>query len=327
LKEAVSHERSIVIVTPALADANNGNWQTASRWQRMLAPRYRARIVRAWPDGDAAARDDAMIALHAVRSLPSISKWAAQRGSQGLAVVLTGTDLYAAGGMDPLAREAVGVAQRLVVLQERGRNALPAGVRGKARVIFQSTTKRATLAKTRSHLRALMVGHLREVKSPQTLFETAALLHDERDIFIDHVGEALDPKLGALARSTGRRFPNYRWLGGLPHEDVRRRIQRAHVLVHASRAEGGAHVIMEAVSCGTPVLASSVDGNIGMLGAGYSGYFPHGDAQRLAALLVQCRDAAVFPRKLRAQCRARAPLFAPAAEKAALERLVEELLG
>jgi len=86
-------------------------------------------------------------------------------------------------------------------------------------------------------------------------------------------------------------------------------------------------VIMEAVCCGTPVLASSVDGNIGMLGAGYSGYFPHGDAQSLAALLVQCRDATIFPRKLRTQCRARAPLFAPAAEKAALERLVEELLG
>ena len=42
---------SVVIVSPALADANNGNWQTARRWQQMLAPNYRTRIVRDWPDG------------------------------------------------------------------------------------------------------------------------------------------------------------------------------------------------------------------------------------------------------------------------------------
>ena len=27
----------VVIVSPALADANNGNWQTARRWQRFLS--------------------------------------------------------------------------------------------------------------------------------------------------------------------------------------------------------------------------------------------------------------------------------------------------
>jgi hypothetical protein len=30
------HRQKIVIVTPALADANNGNWQTARRWRQML---------------------------------------------------------------------------------------------------------------------------------------------------------------------------------------------------------------------------------------------------------------------------------------------------
>ena len=35
----------IVIVSPALADANNGNWQTARRWQRLLQPNQ-VRIVR-----------------------------------------------------------------------------------------------------------------------------------------------------------------------------------------------------------------------------------------------------------------------------------------
>ncbi|HAV75652.1 MAG TPA: TIGR04348 family glycosyltransferase, partial [Limnobacter sp.] len=28
---------SVVIVSPALADSNNGNWQTARRWQLFLS--------------------------------------------------------------------------------------------------------------------------------------------------------------------------------------------------------------------------------------------------------------------------------------------------
>ena len=120
--------------------------------------------------------------------------------------------------------------------------------------------------------------------------------------------------------------PNYRWLGGLPHEAVRRRIQRAHLLIHASRLEGGAHVIMEAVASGTPVLASHIPGNIGMLGADYAGYFPWGDAAALAALILRCQNDGLLLATLAAQCRARAPLFEPAAERRALRRLVDELL-
>ncbi len=120
--------------------------------------------------------------------------------------------------------------------------------------------------------------------------------------------------------------PNYRWLGGLPHEAARRRIQRAHLLVHPSHMEGGAHVIIEAVASGTPVLASRIEGNVGMLGEDYAGYFPWGDAPALAALLARCREDAAFLDRLREQCHERAPLFEPAAEAAALRRLLADLL-
>ena len=59
--------------------------------------------------------------------------------------------------------------------------------------------------------------------------------------------------------------------------------------------EGGAHVVMEAVRSGTPVLASRVAGNVGMLGADYAGYFEHGDAAALAALLERCREGQAGP--------------------------------
>lgn len=322
---------SLVIVSPALAAANNGNWRTARRWQQLLAPAFPVRVVQHWPDARASG-DTLMLALHARRSADAIQAWAQAHPGRGLAVVLTGTDLYQDIRSDPWAQRSLELAQRLVVLQELGAQALPAACRDKARLVFQSTPARAALPKSARLLRAVMVGHLRQVKSPQTLFEAARLLRPRDDIRIDHIGEGSDPQLADQAHATARDCPQYRWLGALPHAQVRQRIQRAHVLVHASAMEGGAHVIMEAVRSGTPVLASRVPGNVGMLGADYAGYFPHGDAAALASLLEECRAgqmakhpaSALLPR-LGAQCALRAPLFDATAERAALVQLLHEL--
>jgi putative glycosyltransferase (TIGR04348 family) len=335
--------RRVVIVSPALADANNGNWQTAQRWASFLPKdRFQVRIIQSWPDAlaeqlaahPAARQDEVMLALHARRSAGSIAAWAARpaKQSQGLAVVLTGTDLYRDIAHDSDAQTSLVLAQHLVVLQERGLAALPEALRPKARVIFQSSTALAPVAKPAPHtqLRAVMVGHLRAEKSPATLFEAARLLADVPQLFIDHIGQALDPALGTQAQATAAACPNYRWLGSQPHKATRRHIQRAHVLVHTSAMEGGAHVIMEAVQSGTPVLVSRIDGNVGMLGEGYAGYFEPGDAAGLAALLTRCKNedptapGALMP-QLQAQCAARAALFVPAAEQASVLALMDAL--
>jgi putative glycosyltransferase (TIGR04348 family) len=323
----------ILIASPALADANNGNWQTAWRWSRLLGAHYRTQIVRDWQPGQH-PEAVVMLALHARRVAGPIAAWAAAHPGRGLAVVLTGTDLYRDIESDAAAQRSLALAQQLVVLQEQGPQALPAELRGKTRVIFQSTTVRRTLAKTPRHLRAVMVGHLREEKSPETLWAAAQLLRAQPDIYIDHIGGALDPTLGAAAQATMAQCPNYRWLGGLTHEATRRHIQRAHVLVHTSSMEGGAHAIMEAVCSGTPVLASRIDGNVGMLGPDYDGYFPWGDAAALAGLLKRCREGmgegmasgVSMLTALQAQCSLRAPLFEPAAERAALLALLHDLI-
>lgn len=129
--------------------------------------------------------------------------------------------------------------------------------------------------------------------------------------------------------------PNDRWLGGLPHEAVRRRIQRAHVLVHTSRMEGGAHAITEAVTSGTPVLASRVAGKVGMPGEDYACFFPHGNATALADLLRRCATRAdgaeadrpsAYLRQLTAQCTRRAALVDPACEQRRLHQLIQDIL-
>ena len=314
---------SLCIVTPALADANNGNWQTARRWAHMLAGHYRVRLAKQWPDSTTTDDGtDILLALHARRSAASVAAWAKAYPAKPLVLALTGTDLYRDIATDASAQQSLALAHRLVVLQEQGPQELPEALRSKCRVVFQSSTARQTLPKTAAHLRAVMVGHLREEKSPQTLFDAARLIQPDEGIYLDHVGHALDPALGEAARQTQRDCPHYRWLGGQPHAATRGRIQRAHLLVHPSRMEGGAHVIMEAVLCGTPVLASRVPGNVGMLGSGYAGYFAPGDAGALVSLLRRCRSELAQGggtlASLQAQCAARAPLFSPQAERAAL---------
>jgi putative glycosyltransferase (TIGR04348 family) len=245
-----------------------------------------------------------------------------------LGVVLTGTDLYRDIGHDPLAQRSLALAHSLVVLQGLGIQSLPSQHQVKARVIFQSTGTRQTLPKTTRHLRVVMVGHLREEKDPLTLMAAARLLPPDAGVFIDHIGAALDTALGLAAEATQAQCPHYRWLGAVPHAQTLQRIQRAHLLVHTSRMEGGAHVLMEAMCSGTPVLASRIDGNVGLLGEDYGGLLEPGNAQALADRLLACRapqTGHALVAHLGHQCALRAPLFEPSAERAALHRWVQDL--
>ncbi|MBS0304497.1 MAG: TIGR04348 family glycosyltransferase [Proteobacteria bacterium] len=314
---------SLAIVTPALAAANNGNWHTARRWARMLGSRYRVRLADAWDDGDEAG----MIALHARRSAASIAAWHARHPGRPLVVVLTGTDLYRDIDFDAAAQRSLMLADALVVLNELGAHRLPAALRAKAQVVLQSSPARAALARTAHHLRALMVGHLRDEKDPRTYWRAAERLAARRDIRLDHIGSALEPALGAQATALAAGRPQFRWLGGRPHDEVRRRVQRAHVLVNASRMEGGAQVVIEAIRSGTPVLASRIDGHLGLLGDDYEGLFAPSDDAALAALLARARDDRDMLPRLAATLAARSPRFAPQAERAALLALVGRLLA
>lgn len=320
----------VLIVSPATAAANNGNWHTAARWAQMLQPGFSVSIAQDW---DGRTPFDAMLALHARRSAAAIERWAWAQGADfdapGLAVVLTGTDLYRDIETDAQAQASLRLARALVVLQECGPDALPPSMRSKARVIFQSSAPQSPVPKPPCPLRVVMVGHLREEKAPQTLWQAAQLLREHEGVHMEHIGDALDPALAAQAQSCMAQCAHYRWRGGLPHAATLRAIAQAHVLVHTSRMEGGAHAILEAVCSGTPVLASRIPGNVGMLGKDYDGYFALGDAAGLVQLLLRCRDELAQPQGLYAQilrqCAHRAPLFTPATEAAAVQTLVHTL--
>ena len=320
-----THQPVVLIASPAGAAANNGNWQTASRWSRLLRADFHTRLI-ASGEGWQGEPGDALIALHARRSAGSVQAYTTAHPTRPCIVVLTGTDLYRDIHHDASAQDALRRATHLVVLQDQGVAALPMALRAKARVIFQSAPRRQPAPAPQRVLHVIEVGHLRSEKDPLTLLRAAARLADRRDIRIDLIGAGLDATLADAARHTQQISPSFRWLDARPHAETRQRIQRAHLLVNSSRMEGGAHVILEAVQSGTAVLASRIAGNVGMLGEAHAGYFEVGDDAGLAGLIERARDDPPFLAHLRAQGEQRSALFAPATEQRQLLELISSAL-
>ncbi len=321
----------MLLVTPYLAVANNGNWRTAARWARLLADRYRV-IVQAANDPVTGGRRDgavAMIALHARRSAPAIAAWHAARAERALIVTLTGTDLYRdVPAEDAATLASLEAADQLIVLQQDAVRHLPRSHRGKANVVFQSArTLVPWTGKARDQLHCVLVAHLREEKDPRTALAAWAHLPPDLMASLTMIGEALDPALERATRDTVAADPRLRWIGKQPNPATRQAIKRAHLLLVPSRMEGGANVVVEAVTAGTAVLASRISGNIGMLGADYAGYFDAGDARALAQLVARTAREPKFLRELSMQCRRRAKLFTPTAEARSLHAAIDRALN
>jgi putative glycosyltransferase (TIGR04348 family) len=270
-----------------------------------------------------------MIALHARRSRPAIAAWRVARPDRALIVTLTGTDLYNdLPSGDPDTRESIAAADRLIVLQDDAPQFVPQADRGKVDVVFQSARALAPWPRKRNdRLHCILVAHLRKEKDPATVFAAWRTLSAELPIYLTVVGEALDAALGEAARALSAVDPRVRWLGPLPHAKTRQAIKRAHLLLCPSRMEGGANVVVEAVTAGTPVIGSRMSGNIGMLGEDYEGYFPVGEPAELAALLARVWRNPQLYNALSSQCARQSVRFTPTAERAALSLSLSRALA
>jgi len=314
----------ISIVTPAAAGSRTGNRHTAQRWAQLLrALGHRVAVGTEW-DGRAC---ELLVALHARRSHRSVARFRAEHPRTPVVVVLTGTDLYRDLPGSAEARSSLALADRLVALQDEARRALPARLRGKLRVIYQSADTPLRATAPRGRFRVLVSGHLREEKDPFRAAAALAHLRALPNLEVIQLGAALSDPMRAEAEGWMRREPAYRWLGARSHGRALAWLARSHLLVVSSVMEGGANVISEATRIGTPVLASRIAGNIGMLGRGYPGYFPLGDERALARLIERAARERVYYERLKRAMRARRRLFSPEAERRALANLLGELLG
>ena len=317
----------IVVITPARPSSRSGNRATALRWAKIL--RRLGHSVRLAREYDARPAD-LMVALHAWRSAGAVRRFRALYRDWPLIVGLSGTDVYEYIDRDPRRTlRSLEAADRLVALQDLARHRLPRRLHRKLRIIHQSAPDlprcpRRSAASPR-RFDVAVVAHLRNVKDPLRAASAARLLPAASRVRIVHVGGADGAQWAARAQAEMRRNPRYVWRGEVSGAHVRRLLGRVQALVLSSRSEGGANVISEAVVAGVPVLASRIDGSVGLLGRDYPGYFPVGDTAALARLLARIEAEPRFLARLRAAVARRRDLFSPERELAAWKALLDEL--
>jgi putative glycosyltransferase (TIGR04348 family) len=313
----------VALVTPTAPDSPHGNGVTARRWAEMLRGLgHRVTLTQGY-DGRSC---DVLVALHARRSAGAVRDVRATRPHTPVVVALTGTDLYpdlhAAGvGLDVL--EA---ATRLVVLQPLAVEQLPERLRPRARVVTQSMPPVPAGDPLPDRFEVAFLAHLRPVKDPLRLAAAVRLLPEGSRVRVTHLGESRDEDLAAQAAAESESNPRYTWLGPRPREEALRVLARSRLLAVTSWHEGGANVVTEALAAGVPVVSSRIPGSVGLLGAGYPGYFPAGDTTALAGLLHDLesdRDGGYTD--LRARCAALRGLADPGRERHAWADLLAEL--
>ena len=317
----------ICLVTPAAPGSYHGNRVTAERWAGILTGLgHRVDVAEDYHGQPA----DLLVALHAGKSAGSVRRFRARYPVRPVVLALTGTDLYPRLATSGAAGELLGLADRFVVLQPLAVDQLPPRLRGRARVIYQSVTPPDADGEPhhRRTFDAVLLAHLRPVKDPMVAAAAARLLPEDSPIRIRHAGAVIDRDLGDEAERETRANPRYEWLGGMPWPASFRLLAASRVLLVTSRHEGGANVVSEALAAGVPVIGTRIPGTAGLLGGGYPGYFPAGDAAALAALLVRAqRDEGGLYTELRRRCARLRPLTDPARERAAWQSLLAGLSG
>jgi putative glycosyltransferase (TIGR04348 family) len=313
----------ICLITPAPPGSRSGNRVTALRWARIL--RGLGQHVRVLEEyrGE---RCDLLIALHALRSFPSMERYRSDHADGPLILALTGTDLYGFINTHADARMALDMATRLIVLQRLGLAELPDEVRPKTRVIYQSVpSPRFQVAPQTKRFEVCVLGHLRPVKDPFRTARAARLLPSSSRLQVLHLGAALSKKMETQARHEEDNNPRYHWLGDVPHWKAMRVLARCRLLVLTSELEGGANAISEALAASVPVVSSRIAGSIGLLGEGYPGYFPFGDTQGLAEILSRAELDKKYYKTLQSWCGRLKPLVDPARERQSWQDILREL--
>jgi teichuronic acid biosynthesis glycosyltransferase TuaC len=138
----------------------------------------------------------------------------------------------------------------------------------------------------------LTVGRLAQVKGINVLLDAFASLYRQLDgqARLVIVGEGpLEGALLRLAEQLGI-LPAVDFAGAVKHEAIAPYFQQADVFCLPSFSEGSPAVVVEAMACGCPVVASEVGGLGEMIHPALGLLVPAGDPQALQAALLRAKD-------------------------------------
>lgn len=295
----------IAIFSKLTRNSRSGNWVTASRWQALLSSaKHQVSILHDEKEIETCSAD-LLIGLHARRSGRAL-KIFRQINPQGATMVaLTGTDIYR--DLSPTRKRKSATAIRslnecdqIILLQPLMAKRLGAAWRAKSSVVLMDASKVKAPAKRKVGpiLKGCVVGHLRYEKDPLRTAMAVRKLPRDVSIEVTHAGRALSDSLQRRAQREFKQNANWNWLGSIKYAKVQQLMRKSDVLVNSSRSEGAPNVLFEAISWRLPIIASKIDGHVGVLGSGYRGYFKVGDTAGLQKLLVRCATDAKFYQQL-----------------------------
>ena len=274
---------NILITSAYPLSSPKGNSITAKRIAKLLTQAgHSAQAINT----DMPPPADAMIALHATKTLASSKRFKVHSPKGKLIIYLTGTDLYKEqANNNPEFKEALILADALVVGQRASLASIPSEFKSKSHFVPASvllpSLKKVSAPPSPS---LALIGHLRPVKNP---FLMNLALEQLSAITLNAftLGAALEPSMLAEAERWQQADSRFHWLNDIPYSEALSWIEQVDFTLNTSHSEGGSNAVAESIVLGTPVLASKIEGNVGMLGDDYLGYFEPNNANSLAKLI------------------------------------------
>ena len=283
----------------------NGPWAEYPRFYyppKVLRPFYdrflRWSVGRSFYRAAESFRPDAILSYWAHPD-GTVANWLAQRLGIPSVVMVGGSDvllLAKRGGRRRAILQALHAADGVIAVSRHladhlVREGIPhekvhVVYRGVDRGLFQPASREAARRKLGIHLDArvlVSVGRLVPVKGFSVLIDACKALGEwDKRIACYVLGGG--PLQGALRRQIGQQGLDgiVRLCGPQPQKELARWYQAADVAVLPSLSEGIPNVLLEAMSCGTPFVASSVGGVPEIADPHCDRLVPVGDARQLA---------------------------------------------
>ncbi len=229
-----------------------------------------------------------------------------------LVISARGSDINLIGNMPPARRrmlEAANASQALVAVsaalaQRMQSMGMPAdrmhvlrnGVDMQAFELHPRLEARRRMKLQEAGALVLGVGNLVAEKNFEMLIRAAAQMPEVRLLI---VGQG--PRAGALHTLGNTLAPGrVDWRDNMPQSELRYAYAAADVLALPSLREGWPNVLLEAIACGTPVVAADVGGVAEIIRDGAPGMvISHGDVAAWARALAAMIDAGLPPERVR----------------------------
>ena len=323
-EQPVGYRMNIRLITPARLGKKAGNSVTAVRWASILRELGHEVVIAHEYRGEPA---DVAVALNAYRSANAIEAFRQRHSDRPLVVALTGTDLYRFRHSHARVTErSMELADRLLVLNRLAHKAVPKSEQEKLFLIYESARPLSGPRKPSvRNFDVCVVGHLRDEKDPLRTAHAVRDIPEGSRIRVLHYGAAHTSTWARRAEKEMQRNRRYHWMGEVAHWQVRRALSKCRLMTLTSIMEGGPNVLSEAVVAGVPVIASNIDGAVGVLGDAYPGYFPVGDTHSLRRRLIQAETDPAFVRELEDHVMKEAPRFSHQQERARWSELLDDL--